>query len=161
MMSLAAIVITGWMSASVAAQAPPDFSGQWTVEAAPATTTPPTPGAPPPRGDMGSGWGSPLTITQDARQLVVEQVLFTSPGERVNRADFGSGIMQMVFAPNSSEFAAALQFTVEAAIQRYLADVIDIQSLKVSAVDSTLSVDLDYIVRSTGQPASAQFSRQV
>lgn len=94
------------------------------------------------------------------RQMI-EQLLFTRPGERVNRADFGSGIMQMVFAPNSSEFAAALQFTVEAAIQRYLADVIDIQSLKVSAVDSTLSVDLDYIVRSTGQPASAQFSRQV
>jgi hypothetical protein len=75
--SLAAIAISVWMAASVLAQAPPDFSGQWTAEPAPAATTPPTPGAPPPRGDMGSGWGSPLTITQDARQLVVEQALFS------------------------------------------------------------------------------------
>ena len=44
-----------------------DFSGQWTAD-------PPAEKAP---GDMGSGWGSPLTITQDARQLIVEQALFS------------------------------------------------------------------------------------
>jgi hypothetical protein len=66
-----------WISAGAAFQALPDFSGQWTVEPVAATTTPPAPGAAPPRGDMGSGWGSPLTIAQDATQLVVEQALFS------------------------------------------------------------------------------------
>ena len=71
----AAVCLWGWMPAA-AIQAPPDFSGQWTLESA---TAPAAPGAPvaPPKGDMGSGWGSPLTITQDAKQLVVEQALFS------------------------------------------------------------------------------------
>lgn len=78
MMSWASIVIGGWMSAVLAFQAS-NFSGQWTAEPAAAATTPSAPGtpAPPARGDMGSGWGSPLTITQDAMQLVVEQALFS------------------------------------------------------------------------------------
>ena len=78
MMFLVSVVVAAWMSGGSALQAQPDFSGQWTVEAAP-PATPPAGGAPapPPRGDMGSGWGSPLTITQDARQLVVEQTLFS------------------------------------------------------------------------------------
>ena len=64
---LAAVV---WMPVGAASQAHPDFSGRWTVEsdAPPAPATPGTP-APPARGDMGSGWGSPITITQDAAQL--------------------------------------------------------------------------------------------
>ena len=77
MLSLAALAIGGWMSVGAAFQTPPDFSGQWTVE--PAQATPPAAGtpAPPPQGDMGSGWGPTLTITQNARQLVVEQALFS------------------------------------------------------------------------------------
>ena len=74
----ASLVVAGWMSAILAFQAP-DFSGRWTAEPAAPAATPPATGtpAPLPRGDMGSGWGSPLTITQDARQLVVEQTLFS------------------------------------------------------------------------------------
>ena len=53
------------------------------------------------------------------------------PGERVNRPDFGSGLLQLVFAPNSPELAAALQFTVQAALQRWLGDVIEVQRLEV------------------------------
>src|SRR6266436_950052 len=71
---------------------------------------------------------------------MIEQLLFTNPGERVNRPDFGSGLLQLVFAPNSPELAATLQFTMQAALQRYLGDLIDLQSLEVSAQDSTLSV---------------------
>jgi hypothetical protein len=75
MMLLAALVISGWLSAGAAAQVP-DFSGTWTLEPAAPAGAPPAPGTPPARGDMGSGWGSPLTITQDAKQLVVIQTLF-------------------------------------------------------------------------------------
>ena len=69
---------------------------------------------------------------------MIEQLLFTNPGERVNRPDFGSGLLQMVFAPNSPELATALQFTVQAALQRWLGDVIDVQKLDVDSEDATL-----------------------
>lgn len=69
---------------------------------------------------------------------MIEQLLFTSPGERVNRPDFGSGLLQLVFAPNSPELAAALRFTTQAALQRWLSDLIDVQALEVVSEDSTL-----------------------
>src|SRR5918912_3035116 len=77
---------------------------------------------------------------------MIEQLLFTSPGERVNRPDFGTGLLQMVFAPNSPELAAALQFTVQAALQQWLGDVIHVQALDVTSEDSTLQVELKYVV---------------
>src|SRR5713101_7320321 len=85
------------------------------------------------------------TIDDDHIRDMIEQLLFTNPGERVNRPDFGSGLLQMVFAPNSPELAAALQFTMQAALQRYLGDLIDLQSLQVSAEDATLSVAVKYV----------------
>ena len=96
--------------------------------------------------------------TDHIRQMI-EQLLFTAPGERVNRPDFGSGLLQMVFAPNSPELAAALQFTTQAAIQRYLGDLIDLQQLEVSAQDATLSVTVKYVVRATQQQQVGTFVR--
>jgi uncharacterized protein len=98
---------------------------------------------------------------EDHVRQMIEQLLFTNAGERVNRPDFGGGLMQLVFAPNSPELAAALQFTVQAALQRYLSDVIDVRSFQVTSEDNTLRVELDYVILSSGQAASAQFSRQV
>ena len=49
-------------------------------------------------------------------------MLFTAPGERVNRPDFGSGLLQLVFAPNSDELAGATQFLVQGALQQWLGD---------------------------------------
>ena len=60
---------------------------------------------------------------------MIEQLLFTSPGERVMRPDFGCGLLDLVFAPNSPEFASALRSSIRAGLQRWLADVIDIESL--------------------------------
>ncbi len=90
---------------------------------------------------------------------MIEQLLFTNLGERVNRPDFGSGLLQMVFAPNSPEIAAALQFTMQAALQRYLGDLIDLQNLQVTADDSTLSVVVRYVVRRTQESSTATFVR--
>lgn len=99
--------------------------------------------------------------TDDADHIrdMIEQLLFTSPGERVNRPDFGSGLLQMVFAPNSNELAAALQFTSQAALQRFLGDLIDLQQLEVTAVDSQLSVTVKYLIRATQQPQLNTFVR--
>src|SRR5262252_7907823 len=83
---------------------------------------------------------SAVATDDDHIRQMIEQLLFTSPGERVNRPDFGSDLRRMLFAPNSPELAAALQFAVQSALQRYLADVIDVQALEVSAEESTLHV---------------------
>ena len=99
------------------------------------------------------------TSDSDHIRDMLEQLLFTNPGERVNRPDFGSGLLQMVFAPNSTELASALQFTTQAAIQRYLGDVIQLQQLQVTAQDATLTVAVSYIVRSTGQSQTQNFVR--
>src|SRR6476646_3803423 len=90
---------------------------------------------------------------------MLEQLLFSHPGERVNRPDFGSGLLQLVFAPNSPELAAALQFTVQASLQRWLGDVIDVQSLEVTSEDSTLRIAIQYVVRRTGETRVETFQR--
>jgi phage baseplate assembly protein W len=90
---------------------------------------------------------------------MIEQLLFTSPGERVNRPDFGSGVLQLIFAPNSPELAAALQFAMRAALQRWLGDVIEVQDLVVSSDDATLSIDVAYLVRRTAEVRADTFTR--
>ena len=88
---------------------------------------------------------------------MIEQLLFTSPGERVNRPDFGTGLLQMIFAPNSPELAAALQFTVQAALQQWLGDLIQVQELEVESDDATLRVTLNYVVLRTGEQRTETF----
>ena len=97
----------------------------------------------------------------DHIRQMLEQLIFTSPGERVNRPDFGSGILQLVFAPNSPELAATLQFTMQAAIQRWLGDVLELNSLEVQSVDSTLTIDIKYLVRRTNESQTVRFTRTV
>jgi len=91
------------------------------------------------------------------RQLI-EQLLFTNPGERVNRPDFGSGLLQLAFAPNSEEMASALQFTTQAALQRYLGDLIEVQELQVTNDEAALRVEVKYKVRQTREQHVARFS---
>ena len=92
---------------------------------------------------------------------LIEQLLFTNPGERVNRPDFGSGLLQLIFAPNSPELAAAMQYTLQAALQQWLGDLIELQALEVTSSDSTLAVTVQYLVRRTNEPRLAQISRTV
>jgi uncharacterized protein len=94
------------------------------------------------------------TDDDDDIRDMIEQLLLTSAGERVNRPDFGSGLLDLVFAPNSPELAAALEFSMRAAIQQWLGDLIDVQSLEVESEDSTLRIELEYVVRRTGQLVS-------
>lgn len=102
-----------------------------------------------------------LADTNKHIQDMLEQLLFTNPGERVNRPDFGSGIQQLIFAPTSPELASALQFTLKAAIQRWLGDVVQVQELDVTSEDSTLIIFIQYIVRRTNQQQQATFTRTI
>ncbi len=92
---------------------------------------------------------------------MIEEVLFTSPGERVNRPDFGSGLMQLVFAPNSDELATATQFLVQGALQQWLGNLIQVEGVEVESQDSTLRVTITYLVRRNQQRQTAQFSREI
>lgn len=101
------------------------------------------------------------TGDEDHIRDMIEQLLFTAAGERVMRPDFGSGLLQMVFAPDSPELATALQFTAQASVQRHLGDLIDLQQLTVSADDASLTVVVNYVVRATQQSKSQAFVRSV
>lgn len=89
---------------------------------------------------------------------LIRQVLFTSPGERVNRPDFGCGIGQLVFAPNGDALAAATQFLVQGALTRWLDDVITVRRVEVAAVDAALTVTVAYVVLSTGDQREDRFA---
>jgi phage baseplate assembly protein W len=92
---------------------------------------------------------------------MLEQLLFTNAGERVNRPDFGSGLMQLVFAPNSPELAAALQFTMRAAIQQWLGDMLDLQELDVTSEDTILRITIRYALRRTGETRTDTIERSL
>ena len=100
-----------------------------------------------------------VTGDDDHIRDMIEQFLFTNPGERVNRPDFGSGLLQLVFAPNSPELAATVQFTAQAGLQNWLGDLIEIQRLEVTSSDATLRVDLQYLVRRTQEVRVENFQR--
>ena len=92
---------------------------------------------------------------------LIEQVLFTAPGERVNRPDFGSGLLRLVFAPNSDELAATTQYLVQGSLQQFLGDLIQVDAVNVAHEDSTLRVTVRYVVRRTQAVETAVFARGV
>lgn len=97
--------------------------------------------------------------TDVARHIrdMIEQILFTSPGERVNRPTFGTGTAQLVFEPNSDVLAAVQQQAIQAGLQQWLSDLIRVQSVNVSAKDSTLQVTVVYTILQAQQQQTQQF----
>ena len=91
---------------------------------------------------------------------LIEQVLFTTPGERVNRPTFGSGVLQLIFAPNSEALASATQMTVQGALQQWLGDLIQVEAVDVQSEDAKLQVVVQYTVRLNQKRQVAQFTRQ-
>lgn len=103
--------------------------------------------------------GRTATTTRDdyIRDLI-EQVLFTTPGERVMRPEFGSGVLALVFEPNSTTLAATTQLLVQSALQQYLADLIAVQAVDVRSEDSALFVEVRYTVLLDRSTHSATFT---
>jgi len=97
-----------------------------------------------------------LTDTASHVRDLVEQTLLTSQGERVNRPTFGTGLMQMTFAPNSAEVAMAIQFLIQGALQQWLGDLVRIEQVNVLAEDATLNVQVQYVVLATQQRETTQ-----
>jgi phage baseplate assembly protein W len=89
------------------------------------------------------------TVTPEHIRDLLEQVVFTGPGERVNRPTFGSGLMTMVFDPASEQLATATQTLVHGALQTWLGELIEVETVDVTARESQLLVTIVYRVRST------------
>ena len=102
-------------------------------------------------------------VTEDDDHIrdMIKAVLFTAPGERASRPDFGCGIRQLVFAPLSDTLTATTQHLVQGSLLRWLGDVILDESVEVEAVDSTLYITVTYSVRATSERQSAVFERAI
>lgn len=113
--------------------------------------------------------GYPFRIDGDGRTAaesdqehirhLIQQVLFTSPGERVNRPDFGSGLMQLVFGAPNDEMLAATQFLIQGSLQQWLGDLIQVEAVEVRAQEGALNISVQYIVRRSQQRQVAHFER--
>jgi uncharacterized protein len=101
------------------------------------------------------------TDDDDHVRDMIEQVLFTSPGERVNRPTFGSGVLQLVFAPNGDALAAAAQFTIQGALQLWLGDVVQVEAVEVEADDATVRITVQYVRTRTQERRVEAFTREV
>jgi Bacteriophage baseplate protein W len=106
----------------------------------------------------GDGRSATTTDADHVRDMI-ELLLFTQAGERVMRPDYGTGLLQFLFAANSPEIASALQLTVRAALAQFLGDVIDVGELRVEAIDAELRVTLAYSLRATGETRTDTFTR--
>lgn len=78
---------------------------------------------------------------------LIEQLLFTSPGERVMRPDFGCGLLDLAFAPNSPELAATVEMSVQGALQRWLGDLVEVEGVDITGEEETVRVRLRYLIR--------------
>jgi len=91
---------------------------------------------------------------------LIEAVLFTSPGERVNRPNFGSGLFRLPFGPNSEALAATAQFLVQGSLQQWLGDRVVVEDVSVISEDSTLTVTVVYARRKDGERRTETFARR-
>ncbi len=106
--------------------------------------------------------GRTASVDQDGHiRDLIEQVLFTTPGERVMRPDFGNGLLGLVFEPGGPELVATTQHLVQGALQQWLGNLIAVESVTVSQVEGVLTVEVAYVVLRTRERADATFSRNV
>ncbi|MDT7761616.1 MAG: uncharacterized protein QOC63_1036 [Mycobacterium sp.] len=104
------------------------------------------------------------TDTAEHVRDLIEQLLFTTPGERVMRPTFGSGLLGLTFEPASVEVATTIQFLVQSALTQQLGDVVTVNSLDVIAGDpggpgagAGISVSVSWTMITTGATGSGTF----
>jgi phage baseplate assembly protein W len=108
----------------------------------------------------GRGRTAMATDDDHVRDLI-EQLLFTAPGERVNNPTFGCGLLQLPFQPNSEQLQQTTEFLLRGALTQFLGNIIDVQSIVVERDDSTFAVAVSYVIRRTGAAQLANFERSL
>src|SRR5258706_15412688 len=89
--------------------------------------------------------------SDDHIRNMIEQILFTDPGERVNLPDFGCGVRRLIFLPNNDVQAAAAQFLIQGALQQQMGNRIEVEAVDVQADDASLNILVQYTVKRTQQ----------
>jgi hypothetical protein len=92
-----------------------------------------------------------ITSRNDHVRDMIKQVLFTSPGERVNRPDFGCGLLQLVFSAANDALIATVQYSVQGSLQRWLGDIIEVQDILITKIDALLRVEVVYVRLDSGE----------
>lgn len=106
--------------------------------------------------------GRTATANQEEHiKHLIWQVLFTMPGERLNRPDFGSGIMQLIFSPNSDELVSATQFLVQGSLQRWLGELIQVENAAIENSGSAIYITVSYIIKRNQERKVTRFSYEV
>lgn len=107
-----------------------------------------------------SGKGTPNTTSpEDHLRDLIMQVLFTSPGERINLPEFGAGVERLVFAPNSDALRTTTQFLISTNLQRWLGDRINVEQVQVTSepgFESQVNIEIVYTIRQTQQRQTLQ-----
>jgi uncharacterized protein len=104
----------------------------------------------------GTGYTAQSNLPDHIYEMI-EQILLTSPGERVNRPAFGCGVLQLVFAGNSDSLAAAQQQVIQSSLVQWLSDLIQINAVDVSSEDATLLITITYTILASQQQLTQQF----
>ena len=97
------------------------------------------------------------TGADDHVRDMILQVLLTSPGERVNRPDFGCGLRELLFGPASEAVVTSTEFLVHGALQRWLRDLIDVTDIRVLSQQESLIVEVEYIRLADGSAQRERF----
>jgi uncharacterized protein len=105
--------------------------------------------------------GTAVASDDDHVRDLIEQVLFTAPGERVNNPNFGCGLLQLPFEPNGAQLQQTTEFLLRGALSQFLGNLIDVQSIVVERNDSTFSVTVSYVIRRSGTAQLATFEMSV
>jgi phage baseplate assembly protein W len=92
-------------------------------------------------------------------EQLIEQLLFTDPGERLNRPTLGAGVTAFVFGAMSEELVSAAEFLVQSNLQQWLGSVIKVQAVSVTAVESSLEIFVTYQPLAGGSLRTAVFRR--
>ena len=101
--------------------------------------------------DAGSGTLARAPGYEDYVRGLILQVLLTAHGERINRPDFGASLRRLVFSPLSAGIETFVQTMVLQALNRWLADVIRVDSVKVTVVMEQIEVEVAYLVLARGE----------
>src|SRR5437660_11995307 len=104
---------------------------------------------------------SAVTDSDDHIRDMIYLVLFTAPGERVNRPEFGCGVKQLVFAPLSDALAAATEQLIHGSLIRWLDPVISLESVSATADEAMLEIKVSYTRRETGERREDVFRHPV
>jgi hypothetical protein len=101
------------------------------------------------------------TAREEHIRDMIRAVLFTSPGERVMRPEFGCALKSLVFAPISDPLVAATQKLIQGALIRWLDPVIAVEDVRVTAGDGLIEARVVYTIRDLGERREDLFQSPV